>query len=140
MKHWMLAVALICLEGSAHAQYASKLDVAPDFAAFGARSFLDNSYIGGVQKPIWVLTKSTIPELSVDAWVAGGTAVDVLGGVQLQVPGVGLDHILRLFSWSQTAAKYAAYFQTGINIGYDPARIHGFKPAFLGYAVSVSVP
>lgn len=141
MKHWMMSAAMICFASIAFASpYIGRLDLAPDVAAFGARSFTDNSYIAGVSKPIWVLSKGGAALIEVDAWVAGGTVKPVLGGAQFALPNPALDKLLGLLTANPAVLKYAAYIHTGIDIGYDPSRIHGFVPAFIGYAVSVAVP
>lgn len=126
-------------------EYSGKLDLTPDFEAFGARSFTDNEYIGGFKKRIWHFDRSGVEEFRVALFVAANTA-RVIGGPSIGFPGGGIDKILDFINSLHSlppsvmsVQPYLAYLKGGVNIGYDPSELRGFKPVFLGYSLSVAI-
>ena len=119
--------------------WVGKLDLAPDFAAFGSRSFTSNEYIAGASKPLWTFSKAATPEFTLDGWVAFRASGGVLGGLQFAVPGGGFQQVAALFTSNPKIAQYASYVKDGVDLGYDPTRLSGLNPAWKGYFVSVAL-
>lgn len=145
MNKIAIAAILFLAQAPAYALYQGRLDLSPTVEPFYARSFTAAENIGGVKKRLWHFDKDGAEQFRLSPFVSW-SPTRIIGGAALGFPGGGIDRFIALIDQVHNLPTsvtqfggYLSYLKTGVLIGYDPSKIVGIRPAFIGYSVSLGL-